>query len=564
MVLVKNKFLPLRHKGDILFLLLALLATLGSARNLAEISEVDPWFHNLDMDMHNMVDALLINSGFSAGTFDQPGVPMKNLLALDYRMTHRFGHLTAWNLGEFDALENPLAAVPRLMSIGRSHSRVLVAAFLLAVGLTIYGLCRSVRAAALGVILMAGSSGLLFQGLLTRPELLCAFFGQILAFFCMSRGIQLGRSAVAGIWFAAAGLCVGFSILDKLPGLIYLVIYGGWAALDTMSHSRLAGEAETQPTGRWPGWLTDTFLIVLPSGATYCWTNLLWHGSTGLEAIEVSRLHFVSVTLVAGALLIYLPLPCQWRNGWQTSLRRCLLLASGAVAALPLSYLFLRITLSERSASNYICYVIHTVIQPSGVISAYAANQHMFAEFGKFIGHDLWLIGLALLGTILTCVFIPGQRPIKTASAVLLVTAFGMAMLMAKRYFILSYVIFTQVPLLLVITLCVYATMEAIDRWITSKFSMAGWAGAMLVACALIFTGDLRLKREYSAYQGFSETSNQIEFIYRNGTLSGAYRLLMQKHYGNEAGFEKSLNTMMAKTRGDATLGTGAMGTVDR
>ena len=553
----------LRHKGDILLLLLALLATLGAVRNLAEISKVDPWFHNLDMDTLNVVDALLINSDHSAGAFDQPGIVMKSLLALDYRVRHRLARLDVWNLGVLEAQPNPLAVIPDLIAVGRTHSRILVSAFIVMVGMLIYVLCRSVKAAALGVIVIAGSSGLLFQGLLTRPELLCVFFGQILAFLCMCRGIQAGRRAIGGIWFAATGLGVGFATLDKLPGFLYLLIYGGWVILDSITPGRISGETETPPKDYWLVVWPETFLIVLVGGTMYWFTNLLWSRSLGMEPIEVSRLHLVSAALVFGAILIHLPLPGQWRQWWQTSLRRCLLLVSGAVASLPLLYLLLRLTMSERSASNYICNVLHTVVQPSGVISAYAGNQHMFAEFGKFMAHDPWLIGMALLGTILMWVLVRRQWAVKLACAVLLLTAFGMAMMMAKRYFVLHYVIFTQVPLLLVVALVVHAAAESglagrvgWGRWF--------WAGISLAACGAIWVNTIRLEREYATYQGFEDSSNQVEFIYRNGTLPGAYRLLMRNHYGDEAGFEKSLNTLTGKTQGSATLGEGGKGTVDR
>jgi hypothetical protein len=377
---------------------------------------------------------------------------MKSLLAMDYRIRHGLGQLDVWNLGELDAQPNPLTSIPNLISAGREHSRILVSAFIVLVGIVIYVLCRSVKMAALGVIFVAGSSGLMFHGLLVRPELLCTLLGQVLALACIWCGIQAGFRPWGGLWFAAAGLCAGFAILEKLPGLLYLFVYCTWVIVDALVKKTLV-DAVGPSRERLPGWQIDLSWIVISVGATVGFILFLGKHSGEIKPFQVTRLLLISGALAGGAFLIYLPLFEKLGHGLQASLRRSLLLGSGAMVSLPLSYLFLRQTMSRIDASNYLALVVRVIISPNDVIKAYASNTSVFSEFIKFISYNPWLLTFAISATILAWIFVKNQYCFKVSCTILLITALGASMMMAKRYWAPQYIIFTQVPTILVIIL---------------------------------------------------------------------------------------------------------------
>src|SRR4051812_48938204 len=79
---------------------------------LAAISRQDPWYRNTDMNIHNVADALPLNSGQSPAMVDQPAFPTKFLLALDYRVRHYLGFLPVWNLKKFGDSPDPLREIP--------------------------------------------------------------------------------------------------------------------------------------------------------------------------------------------------------------------------------------------------------------------------------------------------------------------------------------------------------------------------------------------------------------------------------------------------------------------
>ncbi|MDP2138461.1 MAG: hypothetical protein Q8J74_11485, partial [Candidatus Didemnitutus sp.] len=118
---------------------------------MAFISANDPWYRNTDMNIHNMVDALAINASQSPNTVDQPGLPSKFLLALDYRLRHELGLLPVWNLHQFGASPDPLHEIPALIRIARIHSRILVILLILAAAGLIHVVTRELESACLTV-----------------------------------------------------------------------------------------------------------------------------------------------------------------------------------------------------------------------------------------------------------------------------------------------------------------------------------------------------------------------------------------------------------------------------
>src|ERR1022692_712362 len=198
---------------------------------MANVARTDPWYRNTDMNIHNMVDALAMNSGLPPNRLDQPGTPTKFLLALDYRILHFADHLPVWNMKKFGASPDPLRQIPPLIQIGRIHSRVFLLAFILSAGWLAYQVTKEIYAPCLTVILFSGCAGLLFHGLLTRTELLCVFAGNILALLCTWQATATRQWAKRHLWLFLAGLLIGLSIFEKLPGVCYVALCYGWCWL---------------------------------------------------------------------------------------------------------------------------------------------------------------------------------------------------------------------------------------------------------------------------------------------------------------------------------------------
>ena len=149
---------PLRQR---LMVVLAAAALFLSWVYMALISRTDPWYRNTDMNMHTLVDALALNADVRPNPFAQPAIPLKYLLALDYRVRHELGALPIWNLNRLGRRPDPVQEFPALVHVERFHSRVLIILLIIgAAGLT-YNVTRELGAACFTVILLCGCTGLL-------------------------------------------------------------------------------------------------------------------------------------------------------------------------------------------------------------------------------------------------------------------------------------------------------------------------------------------------------------------------------------------------------------------
>ena len=519
-------------------LILAVVSFSVAIGSLVKISKFDPWVHNLDMDINNVANALFINADQPGGMFDQPGLPMKVLLAWDYRLRHKTGGLTVWNFEELESSQDPISAIPLLVDVGRVHYSALVGLFILGVGFLVFEITRNFGSAALGVILASGSSGLLFHGLLSRPELLCAFFGLVAGIFFMWRGTKAG---LHGLWLFGAGVCVGFATLTKLPGVIFSLIFCGWILVHEIfgileKRQQAAGEGDQQPAS---GLVWSSLLVIAACGSTWWIVHGLIGPPIGINLVDANRLQ-----LAAGGLACFTFLILILRVRLPVRVHRVILgflaIVGGALASLPM----LRTTMSARGAGHYIKNVIHTLVTPSDTISAYASNTRVPVEFIKFLKHDQWLFAVAGVSIVLSVFFFRGQRRLHVVLVVFYALAAAMAALLARRYFIIHYVIFVQVPLVIVLAL---SFDQLRKQLMIVRGRTAAWmatAGAGLISFALVFFGVARLKREYASYQGYADLSNQVEMLYRTGSLPGDYRRLMVKRYGDAANFERSLRSV--------------------
>ena len=222
---------------------LAFAALVSAWVCMAALSRTDPWYRHTDMNIHNMVDALAINSDVVPAKIDQPGLPPKYLLALDYRIRHYLGILPVWNFRKLNMSQEPLREVRTLVHIGRLHSRVLAILIILAGASLTCVVTGSLETSCMAVIMLSGSSGLLFHGLITRPDLLCTGFGAILGLVCVWQATTGQAGFGTYIWLFLAGLLAGLAALSKLPGLYYLATCLLWCWLAALTHGAPASRS---------------------------------------------------------------------------------------------------------------------------------------------------------------------------------------------------------------------------------------------------------------------------------------------------------------------------------
>ncbi len=516
--------------------------------SLEAISRGDPWYRNLDMNSQNTADALAINSGLSPNLIDQPGVPMKFLLALDFRTRHFVGQLPVWNLKKFGASADPLREIPALIRVGRTHSRILVMGFIIAAAALAYSVSRSFTVACLTVILLAGSSGLLFHGLLTRPELLCVGFGNVLALLCTWCGTLPAPWLRQHLWLLLAGFFCGLAALAKLPGVCYLALSYGWCWLAALTADKTAPVPiilGAEEDGFWRG--------LLPAAATGGTLWLLFQLSAfqddELGAVAVGRLRFAAVAIGV------LPLLALWpgrRPTWRFVLarsRELTLLGAGALAAFPVGYLLLRSTMPEPAALDYIARTLRLLADPAAMMKIHAANQQVGEAFLTFVRRDAFLF-LATPALVISLAFVPRVPPrLKAFLVLLLAGGVGLTLLLSKRHFAAQYSLFAQVPFLLV--------------WALGLHQLAGWAAqawgpwlrrlALVVVigagAAFLLTAHRRTWLKYEGYQDDAMlplNNFSLTFLFDHDAHTATYLKIMREHYGNREQFARALEDYLA------------------
>ncbi|MBI2813948.1 MAG: hypothetical protein HYX71_06665 [Opitutae bacterium] len=516
--------------------------------SLGAISRRDPWYRNLDMNSQNTADALALNSGLSPNLIDQPGVPMKYLLALDFRARHFLGQLPVWNLKKFGDSADPLREIPALIRAGRTHSRILVMGFILAAAALAYSVSRRPAAACLTVILLGGSSGLLFHGLLTRPELLCVGFGNVLALLCTWRGTLPGPWLRNHLWLLLAGFFGGLAALAKLPGVCYLVLGYGWcwlAALTAGKNAPVPASPRAEEDGFWRG--------LLPAAAAVGVLGLLFRLSAlqddELGAVAVGRLRFAAVAI--GALPVLALWPGRhpvWRFLLARS-RELALLGAGALASFPVGYLLLRSIQPEPAALDYIARTLHLLADPAAMVRIHAANPEVGKVFLIFVRQDAFLF-LATPVLVATLLFVPRvPSRLKAFLVLLLAGGVGLTLLLSKRHFLAQYSLFAQAPFLLIWALGLHQLAEWTEQtWGPWRRRLALVAVIGVVASFLL-TAHRRTHLKYTNYQDDAMlplNNFSVTFLFDHDAHTPTYLRIMREHYGNREQFVRALEAYLA------------------
>jgi len=527
---------------------LALVSLVLAGVWMARISPTDPWYRNTDMNIHNTADALAINSGLPPNLIDQPGVPMKYLLALDFRVRHFLGELPVWNLNKLEESADPLREIPALIRAGRVHSRILVLAIILAAAAFIHTVTRSRETAALGVILLSGCFALIFHGLLTRPELLCVGFGLILAPLCTCRSVDATRWFGKYGWLFLAGIFGGLSTMEKLPGVCYLALCYTWCWLGALTAR--SADAESGPAGRpevrfWHG--------LLPALCGAAILGLLFHLSEFpniFSPLAILRLR------VAAVFVSVLPLLALWCGGSRRGrfLRaragELAVLAGGALAAVPLVYLCLRGVMTDGAASDYVTRTLHYMFDPAQTMKTLLDNPRPSAVLLQYFQQNPFLfVSTPVLAAGVSLVRGVPLR-LKAFMALLLAGALGMTLVMSRRHFTIHYSIFPQVPLLLVWAL---ALGGLADWWRTRQPDQrrARWAlpAVALLVFAVVLTAYPRLEFNYQRYQtdeALPVRELTLIFLFDHDAHTATYLKIMRDHYGTREQFARTLDAYLA------------------
>ena len=523
---------------------LAVLAMVLAWGDLTVISRSDPWYRNTAMNSHNMVDALSINSDVAPNGIDQPGLPLKYLLALDYRVRHYAGIQPVWNLKKFSYSPDPLREMPALIHVGRMHSRAMVFLVILAAAWLAYSVTRSLEACGLTVVLLCGCSGLLFHGLLTRPELLCVGFGNVLALTCSWRATATSSQLRHHIWLFLAGLFVGLAALTKLPGICYLIPCYAWCWL-----AALTARSQTSDPDEGSYW--RGLLSAAGGASVYVLLYQLSKYHAVLDPLAVGRLRLAAL----GVSVLPLLTLCTGRNRlWSFLIARShelALLGAGALAAMSATYWALRAVMTGPTAADYCARGLHVLVNPNSVMPYILAQKPEIArELLRFFSDAPFLFLGATAVSIAVWFVRPVPLRLKAFIGLLLVTGLGMALLMSKRYFTAQYGIFPQVPLLLAWALCLFAFFSVL-RPKEPQPNGVHWAFPVILTAIFVLTLGVyfRLEPKYTSYQNDAAlpvNELTLTFLFDHDVHSQRYLEIMKRHYGSREAFAQALDRYLA------------------
>lgn len=531
-------------------LLLMILAGFALAMawvSMWRISARDPWYRNTNMNIHNVADALSLNSGYAPGVVDQPGTLPKFLLALDYRVRNEFGLLPVWTLKRFARSPDPLHEFARLVQVGREHSRLLVILFILFTAGFVGQVTRRFDFACFTVALLCGSSGLLFHGLLTRPELLCAGFGGVLAFHCAWLATATTRSTARALWLVLAGVCVGLAVLSKLPAWFYLALLGLWCCLAPLLP--LPGGTAPPAAQAHRGW---TIAVCVTAGlATLALLFALGRGQNLPDLVAAARLRTLAVVV---ALLPILALAGARGPVARYLVERLIdlaLLFAGMIAACTGWFVVLRTTLPPEAAAAGMAKILNTVFHPDPLVRLFTlpGEDHRFREILRFVMETPALFAATVVLAVGLAFFRPAPARQRALVFFLLVQGLGMTALMSQREFLAQYSIFAQVPLLLAWAIGLAALHE---RWLRcAPASEQRWPVALATTAAfiLVLTAPLELRSKYRGYQkdaALPVNELTVTYLYDHDAHPPAYLAALKARYPTRDEFVSKLNQFLA------------------
>ncbi|MBI2513687.1 MAG: phospholipid carrier-dependent glycosyltransferase [Opitutae bacterium] len=525
---------------------LALVALLLAWLLMWHISSDDPWYRNADMNIHNVADALSLNSGYPLGIVDQPATTTKLLLAFDFRLRNAVGAQPVWTLKRFARSPDPIAELAELVRIGRAHSRTLVVLFTLFAAGFVGQITRRFEIACLAVVLLSGCSGLLFHGLLLRPELLCTIFG-VMAMHCGWLATRTDRSRGRTLWLVLAGACSGLAILSKLPGLIYLFLVFGWCAVAPLLASREA----RKPSGPPP--FGAGVSMILPAIALAVFASLLSLAASGadLHPTAALRLRLLAGLTALLPLLLFVRSPFRFTTYLVDRTLEFAFLLGGLLGACVGWFALLHATLPPPAAASYAAKVLNVVFFPDPLAQLYtqSGSVHRLRELLRFFAESPVLLVATTVFVVALFCFRRADLRLRVFALFFFAQSLGMMWLMSKRQYFNQYSIFVEVPLAL--TWCF--GLAALQEWWQhrSEASERRWPAALVLTAAfiLILTMPLKLIPKYRSNQddaALPVPDLTITFLYDHDVHPAAYLAAMKARYPSRPDFVQALNRFLA------------------
>lgn len=531
----------------LLLTVLAGLALIVAWFSMARISAHDPWYRNANMNIHNLADALCLNSGYAPGVVDQPGAPTKFLLALEYRVRNEFGLLPVWTLKRFARSPEPLAGFARLVQVGREHSRVLVILFILVTAGFVGQVAGRFDFACFTVVLLCGSSGLLFHGLLSRPELLCAGFGGVLGLHCAWLASSATRSTVRTFWLLLAGACAGLALLSKLPGWFYLVNLGLWCGLAPLLPPAGGAGTPTPPVHR--GW---TIGVCVTAGlGTLGLLLALGRGETLPDPVAAARLRTLAVAVALLPILVLAGARGPVARYLVERLLDLAVLFAGVIAVCTGWFGLLRTTLPYEAAAAYTTKILNTVFHPDPLVRLFThpGEGHRAREALRFMLETPALFATTVVLAVGLAFFRAAPARRRALVLMLLFQGLGMTALMSQRQFLDQYSIFAQVPLLLA---WAFGLAALHDWWLRrAPAAEQRWPVALSTAAAfiLVLTAPVDLRSKYHGYQedaALPVSELTVTYLYDHDAHPPAYLAALRGRYPTRSEFAAELNFFLA------------------
>ncbi len=532
----------LRLASLAMFVLLG-IGVINTWVSLEEIERSDHWFRNADMNVHNMVDALSINADVAPNMIDQPGVPLKYLLALNYRLEHERGNLPVWNLERFAASPEPLHEIRPLIRAERSFSRMVVIGFIIAGGFLGYQLSGSVFIGGLIALLLCGSSGLVFHGFITRPELMCVFWGGILALFCTDRGLKSSPRWTSPGWMALGGLSVGFSYLSKLPGICFLALAVSWVVVRSFGSKDLPKDGSS-----WGRRGAASLIFFAVAGAALWLAAHLRVNFESIGQLPMVRLRQLAMVLAGfGCVVWWQPVNLVGRRVL-AGVTAVALLVAGLVAVFPVCYGVFRLVMSEASASDYLARTMLLVFNPVPFLHTVATNANWAGAFELFFRENRGLYGAALVVGLATVARSQISGRERGQIAVLVCVGFGLTLIMSKRHYLHQYNLFSQSMLLLAMGLSFHGWYRTcFSAWSSRKLRLVL---LMAVAGSYLFGlgGASRAFDWYRRYQDDALPNNPLTvlFLFSHDAHTKGYLDAMRDRYGDRDQFAQELQRYLA------------------
>lgn len=527
----------------LLLLVLASVSIVFAWFWMGALASPSPWYRNANMDAHNVADALALNSGYPLGTVDQPAAPTKFLLALDFRVRNALGLQPVWTLKRFARSADPIHELAELILIGRTHSRVLVVAFILIAAGAVGQFTRRLDAACLAAILLSGSSGLLFQGMLLHPELLSALFGGVLALQAAWLAVAASQPTRRTLWMFVAGVFGGLAVLSKFPSALYLAVVFLWCALAPLTSAPEARPAAAIPHSR--GWLAAICALTALAMLAF-----LFAVRTQLEAaapLALVRVRALAAGVALLPLLAFVPTQHRVSRYVVDRFLDVAILGGGLLAAFLGWFGLLRAVVPVPESASYLAKICQTIFNPEPLLLLYTqpGSSHQLSEALRYFLDRPALIVVTGLFVAALIQFRPAPARWRLLIALLFTQSIGMVLLASKRGFLPQFGLYLEVPLLL--SWCVGLTALH-DWWCkTQPESEQRWPAALAIVAAFILTltVPLRLQPKYQSYgsdYGPAPNGMTTTFLYDHDAHPPAYLAAMKARYPNRAAFEAALN----------------------